>query len=275
MDARRVPVAVNAETEAEVCLNLVHSSVLVGGTSRGGKSTLLASLLASCSYVSSCALCVIDLKRVDYIGFTPRLSAYAKDVDTARLLLELLVDEMRRRYVLMEYWQISKIEQFDSSLPLIIVVIDELAYLMNAENKTDRESLTASLITLQQTGMAAGITLVAATQKPSADALGKGSTTFRDNFQQRVAFRTMTAEQSKTIGVPGENAKPEEIPPYAKGYCWISSECELNSVLAKALMITPEEIERVVLETQNYRVTLPFLPDVVSGASAPDVGRLS
>lgn len=272
MDAKCVPIAINAETEEKVCLNLVHSSVLVGGTSRGGKSTLLESLLASCSYLPYCALCVIDLKRVDYVGFTPRLSAYAKEVSGARLLLELLVDEMKRRYILMERWGISKIENFDPSLPLIVVVIDELAYLMGTQDKEDRESLTSSLIALQQTGMAAGITLVAATQKPSADALGKGSTTFRDNFQQRIAFRTLTAEQSKTIGVPGEHAKPEEIPPWAKGYCWISSECEFDSVLAKALMITPEEIERVVLETQNNRVTLPFLPEVMSGVGAPDNG---
>lgn len=260
MDARSVPVAIDADGGGRISLNLVHSSVLVGGTSRGGKSIFLSSLLASCSYVYGCSLCVVDLKRVDYAGFSPRLSAYAKTVPDARLLLALMVEEMERRYQLMEQWGVSKIEDFDYSLPLIVVVIDELAYLLGANDKEARESILSSITTLQQTGMAAGITLVCATQKPSSDALGKGSTTFRDNFQQRVAFRCLTSEQSKTIGVPGDKAKPEEIPPWAKGYCWISSECEPEPVLAKSLLITPEEIERVALETQGNRVILPFLP---------------
>lgn len=262
MDANRIPVAVDAETGELVYLKLLHSSVLVGGSSRGGKSVFLQSLLASASYIPNCALCVIDLKRVDFSAFSPRLSVLCKSLSTAEQFLKFAVDEMNRRYTEMERLRLSKLETFSQDLPFIVIVIDELSFLLGADDKSLRESIAASITTLQQTGMASGITLIAATQKPSADALGKGSTTFRDNFQQRVAFKTMTAEQSKTIGVPGEKAKPEEIPPWAKGYCWISSECEDEPLLAKSLYITHDEIADVVASTAHLSVplNLSFLP---------------
>ncbi len=197
--------------------------LLVGGTTNSGKSVCINSLLISLIYKSSpddLRLILIDPKMVEfasYNGIPHLLIPVVTDYKKAAGALQWAVLEMEERYKVFnengfrnfaEYNEgIEKInasipEQSDpdapapakklEKLPRIIIVIDELADLM----MTSPKEVEASICRLAQKARAAGMNLVVATQRPSADVI-KG--TMKANIPSRIAFSVASSLESRII----------------------------------------------------------------------------
>jgi S-DNA-T family DNA segregation ATPase FtsK/SpoIIIE len=115
--------------------------------------------------------------------------------ESALSVLRLLIDEMNRRYTLFEKLQIQNISGYevDPGLPRIVVVIDELADLILSPIGKEIEE---ALIRLAQKSRAAGIHIIAATQRPVVRVV---TGLIKANFPARMAFRVAAEVDSKVI----------------------------------------------------------------------------
>ena len=196
--------------------------LLIGGSTGAGKSVFLNNVLTSLLYIRSpkqLKLVMIDPKSVElfhYKGLPHLIHEPVAGVYEALDLMERMTQEMRRRTSnlftmkcknLKEYNDKVKKEaaglrslgdklaadkKLDECWPYIVIVIDEMADLVLQEKKSFIEKM-ASISAMSR---AAGIHVIAATQRPSVDVLaGK----IKVNFPARVAFRVPAQQDSKTI----------------------------------------------------------------------------
>src|SRR5207244_4090930 len=113
----------------------------------------------------------------------------------------------------------------DSGVRVIVVIIDELAYFSaTVGDSKEQKGFVALVRDLVARGRAAGIIVVAATQRPSADIV---PTSLRDLFGYRWAFRCTTDASSDVIlghGWAGEGHTAADIDPAARGVGWLLAE---------------------------------------------------
>ncbi|MBQ8898524.1 MAG: DNA translocase FtsK [Clostridia bacterium] len=191
--------------------------VLVGGTTNSGKSVCINSLLISLIYKSSpedLRLILIDPKMVEfasYNGIPHLLIPVVTDYKKAAGALQWAVMEMEERYKRFNGFGFRNFAEYNEAvdrmnaenegnpeaqhlekLPRIIIVIDELADLM----MTSPKEVEASICRLAQKARAAGMNLVVATQRPSADVI-KG--TMKANIPSRIAFSVASSLESRII----------------------------------------------------------------------------
>ena len=114
--------------------------------------------------------------------------------------LQASVDEMNRRYELFKSIRVRSLEQFNESsseaerISWRLVVLDEYADLTS--DPDERKQIEAVLKRVAQKGRAAGIHLIGATQKPSAEVL---STVIRSNLPAQLALRVKSSTDSRII----------------------------------------------------------------------------
>ena len=182
--------------------------LLIGGSSGTGKSVFLNNILLSLLSIRSpkeMQLILIDPKSVElfpYKDFPHLKHAPEADVYQALGLLESMIQEMKRRTANLNAAHCKNIKEYndrmkaqgtpDDTIPYIVVVIDELADLVLQEKKI----FTEKMAQLASMSRAAGIHVIAATQRPSVDVL---SGKIKVNFPARVAFRVPSPFDSKTI----------------------------------------------------------------------------
>ena len=191
--------------------------VLVGGTTNSGKSVCINSLLISLIYKSSpedLRLILIDPKMVEfasYNGIPHLLIPVVTDYKKAAGALQWAVMEMEERYKRFNGFGFRNFAEYNEAvdrmnaenegneeaqklerLPRIIIVIDELADLM----MTSPKEVEAAICRLAQKARAAGMNLVVATQRPSADVI-KG--TMKANIPSRIAFSVASSLESRII----------------------------------------------------------------------------
>ena len=181
--------------------------VLVAGTTGSGKSVCMNSLIVSLLYKSSpedVKLIMIDPKMVEfgiYNGIPQLLVPVVTDPKKAAGALQWTVTEMMRRYSMLGEAGTREIESYNkiaashseySHMPQIVVLIDELADLMLVAGKEVEESICR----IAQMGRAAGIHLVIATQRPSADVI---TGLMKANIPSRIAFAVSSAMESRII----------------------------------------------------------------------------
>ncbi len=109
-------------------------------------------------------------------------------------------------------------------MPLHVVVIDELAFYLGGQDRKQRIEITELLRDLVSRGRAAGIIVLAATQKPSADVI---PTQIRDLFGFRVALRCSTPQASDTVLGQGWAAlgySAASVDPTARGVGFLLAE---------------------------------------------------
>jgi hypothetical protein len=179
--------------------------LLVAGTTGSGKSVALETILRGlCRYpVESVRLRLVDPKGTELIDFEddPHTDGpNGFDATDAVAILEQAVVEMESRYALMRPVRARSLPDYNAVVgpqdrkPWIVVVLDEYADLTS--DPDDKSQIEALLRRLTQKARAAGIHVIAATQRPSADVV---STTIRSNLPAQLALRVKTATDSRII----------------------------------------------------------------------------
>ena len=181
--------------------------MLIAGTTGSGKSVCMNSIIISLLYKASpddVKLIMVDPKMVElgiYNGIPHLLIPVVTDPKKAAGSLQWAVTEMMRRYKAMSdagvrdlesYNSIVEAEQEGTKLPQVVVIIDELADLMLVAAKEVEESICC----IAQMGRAAGIHLIIATQRPSADVI---TGLMKANIPSRIAFAVASAMESRII----------------------------------------------------------------------------
>lgn len=180
--------------------------MLIAGTTGSGKSVCMNSIIISLLYKASpddVKLIMVDPKMVElgvYNGIPHLLIPVVTDPKKAAGSLQWAVSEMLRRYKTMSNAGVRDLESYNSivsmddgkKLPQIVVIIDELADLMLVAAKEVEESICR----IAQMGRAAGIHLIIATQRPSADVI---TGLMKANIPSRIAFSVASAMESRII----------------------------------------------------------------------------
>ncbi|HKQ46143.1 MAG TPA: DNA translocase FtsK 4TM domain-containing protein [Rhizomicrobium sp.] len=209
--------------------------LLVAGTTGSGKSVGLNTMILSLLYRMSpqqCRLIMIDPKMLElsvYDGIPHLLSPVVTDPRKAVVALKWAVREMEDRYRKMSKLGVRGVEAFNErvrkakdkgeilkrtvqtgfdretgkpvyedenlefeAMPYIVVVVDEVADLMMISGK----EIEGAVQRLAQMARAAGIHLIAATQRPSVDVI---TGTIKANFPTRISFQVTSKIDSRTI----------------------------------------------------------------------------
>ena len=181
--------------------------VLIAGTTGSGKSVCTNSLFISLLYKSTpdeVRFIMVDPKMVElapYNGIPHLLIPVVTDPKKAAGALQWAVFEMMKRYKTFSEHGVKKLEEFNKlaktrddleTLPSVVVVIDELADLMLVAAKEVEESICR----VAQMGRAAGVHLVIATQRPSADVI---TGLMKANIPSRIAFAVASSLESRII----------------------------------------------------------------------------
>ncbi|HDH25682.1 MAG TPA: AAA family ATPase [Actinobacteria bacterium] len=190
-----IPVGVGEDGQA-VTVQLPERNLLLGGEPGAGKSVALSLLVATAALDPDCNLWLLDGKLVELAAWSrcAEGSAGVKISEAIEVLLNLQ-EEMDRRYAQLLQSGKRKVVQ-DDRLSLQVVVIDELAHYLTTSDRKERTRFADLLRDLVSRGRAAGIIVLAATQKPSADVV---PTSIRDLFGFRWAMRCSTPQASDTI----------------------------------------------------------------------------
>ena len=189
-------------------LNLAEPAdchLLVAGTTGSGKSEFLRAAVAALARrltPGQVQFLLIDPKRVTFniARPSPYLRApVAHDLDAALPLIRACMDEMDRRYALLEQAGKSDVGQLDPRLlPRVVVVIDEFASFL--EDKESKKLVTALLKRIGAMARAAGIHLILATQRPDKDVI---TPVLRENLPGRIALHvTNKAGSDLILGAP-------------------------------------------------------------------------
>ncbi len=194
--------------------------LLVAGATGSGKSvcinTILMSLLLKFK-PDELKLILVDPKHVELVPYhkLPHLLVpVLNDADKVPDALEWLIEEMNRRYKYFAKFGVRNIAGFNEkrktdkrqveikvgaetrdvpeSLPLIVLIIDELADLMMVAKSEVEERI----IRLAQLARAAGIHMIIATQRPSTNVI---TGLIKANIPARIAFRTTSSIDSRVI----------------------------------------------------------------------------
>jgi S-DNA-T family DNA segregation ATPase FtsK/SpoIIIE len=212
------------EDSVPVSISLVEHNLLIGGEPGAGKSVVLSSIVAAAALDPSVHLVLLDGKEVElsfWLDVAGRFVGRSL-ADAVRALKEVRV-EMDDRYVALTALRKRKIDQSGAE-GLILVVIDELALYLRGGDKHLREEFADVLRDLIARGRAAGIIVVAATQKPSHDIV---PTFIRDLFSYRLALRCTSPEASDTIlgqGWAAQGYSASLIDPQKRGVGYLLAE---------------------------------------------------
>ena len=180
--------------------------MLIAGTTGSGKSVCMNSIIISLLYKASpedVKFIMVDPKMVElgiYNGIPHLLIPVVTDPKKASGSLQWAVTEMLRRYRIMSDAGVRDLESYNSiaeadggqKLPQVVVIIDELADLMMVAAK----EVESSICRIAQMGRAAGIHLIIATQRPSADVI---TGLMKANIPSRIAFAVSSAMESRII----------------------------------------------------------------------------
>ena len=181
--------------------------LLIAGTTGSGKSVCMNSIIISLLYKAGpedVKLIMVDPKMVElgiYNGIPQLLIPVVTDPKKAAGSLQWAVTEMLRRYKLMSDAGVRDLESYNSimgaeedgeKMPQIVIIIDELADMMMVAAKEVEDSICR----IAQMGRAAGMHLIIATQRPSADVI---TGLMKANIPSRIAFSVASAMESRII----------------------------------------------------------------------------
>ncbi|QDK71643.1 DNA translocase FtsK [Lactococcus protaetiae] len=186
--------------------------LLIAGSTGSGKSVAVNGIITSIlmkALPSQVKFLMVDPKMVElsvYNDIPHLLIPVVTNPRKASRALQKVVDEMENRYELFSQYGVrniagynEKVQKYNAEsenkmleLPLIVVIVDELADLMMVASKEVEDAI----IRLGQKARAAGIHMILATQRPSVDVI---SGLIKANVPSRVAFAVSSGTDSRTI----------------------------------------------------------------------------
>ena len=228
--------------------------LLVAGSTGSGKSVAVNGIIASIlmkARPDQVKFMMIDPKMVElsvYNDIPHLLIPVVTNPRKAARALQKVVDEMENRYELFSHFGVrniagynAKVEEFNAQseqkqipLPLIVVIVDELADLMMVASKEVEDAI----IRLGQKARAAGIHMILATQRPSVDVI---SGLIKANVPSRVAFAVSSGTDSRTI--LDENGAEKLL---GRGDMLFKPIDENHPVRLQGSFISDDDVERIV-----------------------------
>lgn len=177
--------------------------MLIAGTTGSGKTvcvnTIIMSMLFHCA-PDEVKFLMVDPKMVEltqYNDIPHMLCPAVTDHKKVSAALNWVVGEMENRYTVLSKAGVRNIQGYNNQnatnrMPYIIVIIDELADLMQVAAKTIESAITR----LAQLSRAVGIHLILATQRPSVDVI---TGVIKANFPSRISFKVASKVDSRTV----------------------------------------------------------------------------
>ena len=177
--------------------------LLVAGATGSGKSVCINTLISSILFKATpdeVKFILIDPKMVElsnYNGIPHLMVPVVTDPKKASSVLNWAVQEMEKRYSIFANHGVRDIKSFnrryaEEKLPLIVIVIDELADLMMVSPKDVEDAICRIL----QKARAAGIHMILATQRPSVNVI---TGIIKANLPSRISFAVSSQVDSRTI----------------------------------------------------------------------------
>ena len=219
--------------------------LLIAGSTGSGKSVCINAIITSIIYHSrpdEVKLMLIDPKVVElsvYNGIPHLRTEVVTDMKKAQGTLNWAVREMEARYQLFAGARVRNIEGYnklnpEKKMPYILIIVDEFADLMNVAAK----EVEVLIQRLTQKARAAGIHLILATQRPSADVI---TGVIKSNIPSRIAFMVESGLNSRIILDEGG---AESL--LGKGDMLFKQAGALSTVRVQGAFISDEEVESVV-----------------------------
>ena len=228
--------------------------LLVAGSTGSGKSVAVNGIISSIlmkARPDQVKFLMVDPKMVElsvYNDIPHLLIPVVTNPRKAAKALQKVVDEMENRYELFSKFGVrniagynAKVEDWNTQsqekqipLPLIVVIVDELADLMMVASKEVEDAI----IRLGQKARAAGIHMILATQRPSVDVI---SGLIKANVPSRVAFAVSSGTDSRTI--LDENGAEKLL---GRGDMLFKPIDENHPVRLQGSFISDDDVERIV-----------------------------
>lgn len=244
--------AVNGTARSFDLAKMPH--LLVAGSTGSGKSVAVNGIISSIlmkARPDQVKFLMVDPKMVElsvYNDIPHLLIPVVTNPRKASKALQKVVDEMENRYELFSRFGVrniagynAKVEAFNATsqekqvpLPLIVVIVDELADLMMVASKEVEDAI----IRLGQKARAAGIHMILATQRPSVDVI---SGLIKANVPSRVAFAVSSGTDSRTI--LDENGAEKLL---GRGDMLFKPIDENHPVRLQGSFISDDDVERIV-----------------------------
>ena len=226
-----IPVVLGKNVASEpVIIDLAKAPhLLIAGSTGSGKSVCMNTLIMSLLFKfnpDELRLIMVDPKRVefeDYRKLPHLITPVINDAKKVPIALRWAVTEMENRYKILARAGVKKLAEFNAlskngevirdsesqiiednfgnpitKMPILIVIIDELAELRMQDSWKDSETYIARIA---QLGRAAGVHIVVATQRPSTNII---TGVIKANLPTRIAFRVLQLVDSRVIlDLPG------------------------------------------------------------------------
>ena len=224
--------------------------LLIAGTTGSGKSVCINGLVASILYTKGpkdVRLIMVDPKVVElnvYNGIPHLLTPVITEPKRVLKMLSWLVDEMERRYQVFSQAGVRNIENFNSrikefgyateKMPYIVLIMDEFADLMTVIGKDIEDYIRR----LMAKARAAGIHVVMATQRPSAEVV---TGTIKNNIPTRIAFAASSAINSRIVL---DEQGAENL--LGKGDMLLSTQSSPGLVRIQGAFLSEEEVDQIV-----------------------------
>ena len=221
--------------------------ILVAGTTGSGKSVLIHNFILSLLFnygPRDLRFIFIDPKRVELTPYKGIPHLYTDPITDPKKALQALVwivSEMERRYEVLEASRARDINAYNEGnegaeghLPYLVVVIDELADLMQSFPR----EIEANIVRIAQKSRAVGIHLIISTQRPSVNII---TGVVKANIPVRIALQVASSIDSRTIldATGAENL-------IGAGDLLFSSSENKKPVRAQSAFVTEAEVKRVV-----------------------------
>ncbi|MBF7050324.1 DNA translocase FtsK [Streptococcus sp. HF-2466] len=250
--------AVNGSVRTFDLAKMPH--LLVAGSTGSGKSVAVNGIIASIlmkARPDEVKFMMVDPKMVElsvYNDIPHLLIPVVTNPRKASRALQKVVDEMENRYELFSKvgarniagynvkvaeYNASQPEYKQVPLPLIVVIVDELADLMMVASREVEDAI----IRLGQKARAAGIHMILATQRPSVDVI---SGLIKANVPSRIAFAVSSGTDSRTI--LDENGAEKLL---GRGDMLFKPIDENHPVRLQGSFISDEDVERIVTFVKN------------------------
>lgn len=250
--------AVNGSVRTFDLAKMPH--LLVAGSTGSGKSVAVNGIIASIlmkARPDEVKFMMVDPKMVElsvYNDIPHLLIPVVTNPRKASRALQKVVDEMENRYELFSKVGArniagynAKVAEYNASqpeykqipLPLIVVIVDELADLMMVASKEVEDAI----IRLGQKARAAGIHMILATQRPSVDVI---SGLIKANVPSRIAFAVSSGTDSRTI--LDENGAEKLL---GRGDMLFKPIDENHPVRLQGSFISDEDVEHIVTFVKN------------------------